>query len=316
MPVARLLRENGSWVVSEGRKPPHGFVPIQFTAWKKAVMARRSRKSRKKPSRPATEAQSPLAGQKERGLWQAIKSNTAVIRNRILSGLFLALPFLVTFIIIQWLYQSLAQQILEPLARRVLAIWEESPGNVQLPEWITNFLAPMVAIMLVLSFLFLLGMFFRSRLHRLLDWLFLQVPFVSTIYSSVLRVIEVLQRSSDDERRFQRVVLVSFPHPGMRVPAFVTSSCKDRLTQRVILCVYVPTTPVPTSGYMLLVPEEEVVELSWDVRETIQAIVSGGITVPDEVDYFRDLDDAQAPNLPPGKTPRSPNTKPPTPPGQ
>ena len=50
--------------------------------------------------------------------------------------------------------------------------------------------------------------------------------------------------------------------------------------------MYVPTTPVPTSGYMLLVPEEEVIAVNWDLEETLQAIVSGGITVPNEVSYY------------------------------
>ncbi len=58
-------------------------------------------------------------------------------------------------------------------------------------------------------------------------------------------------------------------------------------THRKILCVYVPTTPVPTSGYMLLVPEDEVVDVNWDLQETLQAIVSGGITVPRDVIYDR-----------------------------
>jgi uncharacterized membrane protein len=85
----------------------------------------------------------------------------------------------------------------------------------------------------------------------------------------------------------RRVVLVAFPHPGMKVPAFVTGSCRDLDTQKVLLCVYVPTTPVPTSGYFMLVPEEEVVELNWTPEETLQAIISAGLTAPPQVRYFR-----------------------------
>jgi uncharacterized membrane protein len=51
--------------------------------------------------------------------------------------------------------------------------------------------------------------------------------------------------------------------------------------------VYVPTTPVPTSGFFLLVPEEEATELNWDSQQTLQAIMSGGLTVPPVVSYFR-----------------------------
>jgi uncharacterized membrane protein len=89
------------------------------------------------------------------------------------------------------------------------------------------------------------------------------------------------------QQRPRRVVLVAFPHPGMKVPAFVTGSCRDLETQKVVLCVYVPTTPVPTSGYFLLVPEEEVVELNWTPEEALQAIISAGLAAPPQVHYFR-----------------------------
>ena len=71
----------------------------------------------------------------------------------------------------------------------------------------------------------------------------------------------------------------------MKAPAFVTGESVDVSTGRTILCVYVPTTPVPTSGYMLMVEQEDVIELNWDLEETLQAIVSGGITVPETVTY-------------------------------
>jgi uncharacterized membrane protein len=82
------------------------------------------------------------------------------------------------------------------------------------------------------------------------------------------------------------MVLVKFPHPGTKLPAFVTGMCRDQETQKNLLCVYIPTTPVPTSGFFLLVPEDEVTELNWDAEQTLQAIISGGLTAPPEVSYF------------------------------
>jgi uncharacterized membrane protein len=54
-----------------------------------------------------------------------------------------------------------------------------------------------------------------------------------------------------------------------------------------LLGVYVPTTPVPTSGFFLLVPEEEVTDLNWSTEQTLQAVMSGGLTVPPRVTYFK-----------------------------
>src|SRR5262249_35041359 len=111
-------------------------------------------------------------------------------------------------------------------------------------------------------------------------------PVVSVVYDAVRKTFRALEKQPGRQRP-QRVVLVAFPHPGMKVPAFVTSTCRDIETQKVVLCVYVPTTPVPTSGYFLLVPEEEVTDLSWSSEQALQAIISAGLTAPPEVGYFK-----------------------------
>ena len=106
------------------------------------------------------------------------------------------------------------------------------------------------------------------------------------VYSVVSDVFKSVQRSQFGAENFKRVVLVEFPHPGMKVPAFVTRETKDEMTGEEILCVYVPTTPVPTSGYMLMVPAAKAIPLDWDLQETLQAIISGGLTAPDTVAYY------------------------------
>ena len=126
------------------------------------------------------------------------------------------------------------------------------------------------------------GLFAKTRIVSAAEWVLAKVPGVNTIYRVVSNVFAAISRSSETPD-FKRVVLIEFPHPGLRAPAFVTSECTDSSTGKTILCVYVPTTPVPTSGYMLLVPEGDVVELDWSLEETLQAVVSGGITVPPKV---------------------------------
>ena len=225
-----------------------------------------------------------------------IREPIVVLRNRVLGGLFLALPLVVTILVIKWVYDVLSTNLITPIAQLVLKWWFPGKGADAadpLPWWVTNVIAPLIAITLLLSLLFLLGMFFRSRLHRLMDWVMLQVPVVRTIYSAVVKVIDSLQRSSNGKPQFQRVVLINFPHFGLRAPGFVTSTCIDRLTGKKILCVYAPTTPVPTSGYMMLIPEEAVIDISWDVQETVQAIVSGGLSLPEYVEFFRDQADLE-----------------------
>jgi uncharacterized membrane protein len=202
------------------------------------------------------------------------------IRNRIIEGLLLVLPFAITFWIINWLYNTFRRMILDVVVAKVL---ETVPGEA--PPWFEDYIAPVIAIIVVLLGLYVLGMFVHSKLYRLLDWVVLHVPGVTVIYASVRKIIGTMKSQSQGQK-FQRVVLVPFPHPGMKVPAFVTSSCVDVATGKTILCVYVPTTPVPTSGYMLMLPEEDVTEVSWSLDDTLQAIMSGGISVPEKVEYF------------------------------
>jgi uncharacterized membrane protein len=204
------------------------------------------------------------------------------IRNRIIAGLFVVLPLFITYAVIKWLYDTLYAIALSPISDYLKSYWST---DSEMPAWLLDVFFSLAALASVLAILFVAGIFFRSRLHRTVDWILMNVPGVSTVYAAVNNVFTAISNSQGQQNRFKRVVLVEFPHPGMKAPAFVTGESTDVETGKTILCVYVPTTPVPTSGYMLMVEEADVVELNWDLEETLQAIVSGGITVPNTVTY-------------------------------
>src|SRR5262249_1075201 len=174
----------------------------------------------------------------------------------------------------------------DPLARLVL--WKVRLGqpDADLPPWFENYAAPLIGVVIALLLLYGLGFFVNSRLRRVLDAVMLRVPGVSVVYNGVRQVFQTLDRPGDRARP-QRVVLVPFPHPGMKTACFVTSSCRDVETGKVILCVYVPSSPVPTTGYFLMVPEEDVVESGWSSEKTVQTILSGGLMAPPDVRYFK-----------------------------
>src|SRR5262249_9877281 len=158
-------------------------------------------------------------------------------------------------------------------------------SSTELPYWFETFAAPLLAILVVLTLLYSLDYFSNTRFRSYISWTLRRVPVISHIYNPVRKVFEALDQQSGQQRP-QRMVLVQFPHPGTKLPAFVTGVCRDMETHTNLLCVYIPTTPVPTSGFFLLVPEEEVTELNWDAEQTLQAIISGGLTAPPEVTYF------------------------------
>jgi uncharacterized membrane protein len=207
------------------------------------------------------------------------------VRNRIFQGLLVLLPILVTFWIIRWLYLYLEQYVIDPLA--VLVIWKvrQLQSKPELPYWFETYAAPIIGILLALAILYCCGALAHSWLRRSVDRAMMRVPVVSHIYDAVRSVLESFAKPNG-QAKAQRVVLVSFPHPGMRLPAIVTSTCRDVVTEKTLLCVYVPTTPVPGSGFFLIVPEEEATDLNWDMQQTLQAIFSAGLTAPPDISYY------------------------------
>jgi uncharacterized membrane protein len=207
------------------------------------------------------------------------------IRDRIVGGLLLAMPLLLTLWIIGWLYSFLEQKVIDPLAGLLLWKLKWTTSSTELPYWFETYAAPVIAIALALVLLYCLDLLADTGLHRGVDWALKRVPLFSHIYNPIQGIFQSLEQGPEKQPN-QRMVLVTFPHPGVKLPAFVTGSCRDVETQRIVLCVYVPTTPVPTSGFFLLVPEEEVTELNWNTEQTLQAVMSGGLACPRDVTYF------------------------------
>jgi uncharacterized membrane protein len=210
------------------------------------------------------------------------------IRDRIVGGLVLAMPLLLTIWIIGWLYSVLETKLIDPVAGFLLWKIRWTTSSTELPYWFETYLAPLLAIALVIILLYCLDLFADTTLHRGVAWTLKRVPFFSYIYNPIQQVFQSLEQAGVEQQSAKRMVLVTFPHPGVKLPAFVTGSCRDVQTQRIVLCVYVPTTPVPTSGFFLLVPEEEVTDLNWNTEQTLQAVMSGGLACPTEVSYFSD----------------------------
>jgi uncharacterized membrane protein len=216
------------------------------------------------------------------------------IRARLLSGLIVSLPIVITFWIIYWIFMTLEEFLLNPLAsliNRIHAWIRDYPAlaELHLPEWWYNVASPLLAIVLALAILYMLGLFLRSWMYRTLEWLLLHVPIVATIYRAVRNVVKSLGSQLQAGGEFKRVVLIAFPHPGVRSLGLVTNSLRDVSTGRNILTVCVLTGLMPPAGFTLFVPEESVTNIAWSVNDTLQSIVSGGMTAPPTIHYFEGL---------------------------
>ncbi len=119
------------------------------------------------------------------------------------------------------------------------------------------------------------------RLVSLYESWLARIPFVRTVYGSVKHFVEVVL--SDTSQSFKKVLMIEYPRKGVYSLGFQTSEPVGEVQERTgedVLTVFVPTTPNPTSGFILFVPKEDVVELDMSIEDALKMIVSLGVVVP------------------------------------
>jgi len=161
-------------------------------------------------------------------------------------------------------------------------------GN--LDSWLSDQLnIPIAGIGILLALLVLLGTgliaanYFGKRFVSFWESLLERIPLVRNIYSAVKRFAEIVL--SDSSQSFSKVLLIEYPRKGLYSLSFQTSQDLGEVqgkTGEDLVCVFVPTTPNPTSGLILMVPEQDVIELDMGVEDALKMVISLGVVVPGE----------------------------------
>jgi uncharacterized membrane protein len=153
------------------------------------------------------------------------------------------------------------------------------------PEALFGFNIPGLGVILALLVLLMTGLLAANllgkRLVALYESVLARIPFVRTVYGGVKHFAEVL--FSDSNASFKKVLLIEYPRTGLYSIAFQTSedpSEVQALTGETILTVFLPTTPNPTSGFMLFVPRSQIIELEMTVEEALKLVISLGVVLP------------------------------------
>lgn len=213
-----------------------------------------------------------------------------LLRTRILAGLATFIPLWVTWVVVKFLFDAM-RSATQPIVEHGVQWVTRSRGSQaeELPVYV-NWAVPVAAVLLTLFSLYLLGLLTTNvlgrRLMLLFEGVFERLPLVKTIYGSTKRVVLTLA-GGRDSTQFQKVVLVEFPRPGMKCIAFLTSVIEDEDTGRKIATVFISTTPNPTTGYMQILPLEEVCETGWTVEEAVKVLMSGGLLSPPKIPFDR-----------------------------
>lgn len=204
------------------------------------------------------------------------------MRKYIIAGLLAWLPLGVTI----WVLLQVVGLLNGVFSSLLVAAQTVLPHSVQ-PELLRLAKLPGLSVIVMLLALFLTGVlvtnifgqWILSQSNRLLS----HIPIVKSIYTSVKQVSDTLFSSSG--QAFRQAVLVQYPRSGAWTIAFVTGKPSGEVAKHLsgdFLSLYVPTTPNPTSGFMLMVPRADVVELDMSVDEALKYIISMGVVAPPE----------------------------------
>jgi len=192
------------------------------------------------------------------------KSLTLIIRNYFITGVLVLIPIGFTLYLTKFII-TISSKII--------------PQNLN-PNSYLPYAIPGIEILISIVFITIVGglslSFLGKRILKLIDDLFKKIPFLRTIYSAILQMTESFSKKDNDKKS---VVLIEYPRKGVWAVGFATKENKGEMaikTKQKLINVFVPTTPNPTSGFLLMFPIDDVIYLNMTFEEASRFIVSAG----------------------------------------
>ncbi|HPR05276.1 MAG TPA: DUF502 domain-containing protein [Denitromonas sp.] len=194
------------------------------------------------------------------------------MKKYFVTGLLIWIPLAITFMVIAWIVSTLDR----------ILLW--IPEHWQ-PKVLLGLDIPGIGVVLTLLIILLTGLIganvLGQRLVLVWEALLARIPVVKSIYSSVKQVSDTLFSSSS--HAFRKALLVQYPRQGAWTIAFLTGKPGGDAARHLsgdYISIYVPTTPNPTSGFFLMVPRADVIELEMSVDEALKYVISMGVVTP------------------------------------
>jgi uncharacterized membrane protein len=209
------------------------------------------------------------------------KSLFARWRASFFTGLLIVLPGVITLAVVKWFFGTVssftdALLFFLPYCRLdPKLIYKDGESGAMF--WYWSFFAFALAVVLISLTGVLARYYFGKRLIAWADNAMLHVPVLNKIYGTIKQVDEAF--TSGKKSSFKTVVLVEYPREGIYSVGFITSEQADEVEQKTgkkCVCIFIPTTPIPTGGFLIIVPEEKVIKLDMSVAEGFKYIISVG----------------------------------------
>lgn len=219
------------------------------------------------------------------------------LRSIFFTGLLTLIPLFVTLWVLKFIYDtatSFSRPIANSLVPALIHLYAPRPLDADAMAYdrsvtqIQNVASPILAILIsamVVYILGLLGTFVVGKRMLAAAERFLEnLPLIKGIYGTTKQVITVFRKGGGGQG-FQRVVLVEFPRSGIWTVGFVTNTITNAATHAAYVCVFIPMTPNPTSGFFQLFPLEQVRDTDWSIDQGIKIILSGGLLAPSVLNF-------------------------------
>ena len=191
-------------------------------------------------------------------------------RNYILTGLFSIFPLAVTYAIINWLF-----------------IFFSKPGKKIINYFSAENSSPLIenviGFILTFIFIYIIGVVVSNvlgkKIYSIFEKILAKIPLVSYIYNTIKQITDTL--SISQKQAFKKVVYIEYPKNNIGTIALVTGESKDSKGTEYYQ-IFVPTTPNPTSGFMLYVKKKDTIETKMSIDEGLKIIISGGMLAPEK----------------------------------
>lgn len=200
----------------------------------------------------------------------------AGLRASFLTGLVIVAPAVLTIWLITTVVEFVDSRVMPLIPQRII------------PPQFTGFEIPGLGLLIFLAFTLVVGWLAKGYIGRsLIQWsedLVARMPVVRSIYNGLKQIAETVFSSSNTS--FNKACLVEYPRRGIWAMAFISTDTKGEIatkagTDRKLVSVFLPTTPNPTSGFLLFVPEDDVIVLDMSVEDAAKLVISAGLVAPD-----------------------------------
>lgn len=192
---------------------------------------------------------------------------TGSLKRYFVSGVLVVVPIILTYIVLKFMFESI-DGVLQPLIHRVLGYYIPGLGII------TTLLIVLLAGILTRNFI-------GAKLYRIGDQILERLPIIRPIYSAAKQLLEAIAKPSMES--FKEVALVEYPRKGVYALSFISHRVEISIEgkRRKFATVFVPSTPTPVSGMVIMVPDEEAIVIGMTIEEGIKFLVSGGVASPD-----------------------------------